>query len=177
MNNIIDSFPYLETENLTLRPLSIEDDNEIYALRSDLNVALYLDRPLAVTIADAREFINKIISGNNKTGIYWVITQKNKTKLIGTICLWNFSADKAKAEIGYELLPAYQGKGIMQEAITAVLKYVFDIMKFDLIEAEVAAGNSKSIRLLEKNGFKYSGTTPNSDKEVLTMLIYKLKRE
>jgi ribosomal-protein-alanine N-acetyltransferase len=177
MNNNLNSFPNLETENLTLRPLSIEDDNEIYTLRSDLNAAQYLDRPITETIDDARDFIRKIINGNNNAGIYWAITQKNKTKLAGTICLWNFSADKTKAEIGFELLPACQGKGIMQEAITVVLKYGFDFLQFNSIEAGVAAGNSKSIRILEKNGFKYTGTSLDSDTEGLKMLVYELKKD
>src|SRR5437868_13096004 len=111
-------FPNLITERLFLRQLKIEDANEIFTLRSSDEVNRFLDRPKATTIDEARQFINKINDGINKNeSVYWAITFKNDSKLIGTICYWNISKENDRAEIGYELQPRYQGKGIMQEAI------------------------------------------------------------
>ncbi|MHB1392864.1 MAG: GNAT family N-acetyltransferase [Clostridia bacterium] len=83
----------------------------------------------------------------------WGITPKNENKLIGSICLWNISEELSKAEIGYELMTEYQGKGIMSEAIKAVIEYGFENMKLNLIEALPYSDNIRSIKLLERNSF------------------------
>ena len=98
-------FPNLSTERLTLRQLNLQDDNEIFFLRSDERVLKYLVIPKANSIEEARAFIHKINNGS----AYWAICLKNETKLIGTICFWNISKEENKAEIGYVLHPGYQG--------------------------------------------------------------------
>jgi ribosomal-protein-alanine N-acetyltransferase len=75
-------------------------------------------------------------------------------KLIGTICLFDFSGDNLKAEIGYELLPDFQGKGIMQEAISKVINFGIQHIGLNSIEAYTHAENQSSTRLLEKFNFK-----------------------
>jgi len=51
------------------------------------------------------------------------------------------------------LLPEFQGKGIMQEVIPVVIKYGFEEMNLQSIDAEVDPNNTKSIMLMEKFGF------------------------
>jgi len=103
-------FPNLTTERLTLRQLSMKDENEIFALRSDDEVNKFLDRPKANSIEDARQFIHKINGSMiNTEAVLWAITWKDDFKLLGTICLWKISKEDARAEIGYELLPICQG--------------------------------------------------------------------
>lgn len=171
-------FPNLITHRLVLRQLKIEDANEIFALRSDERVNKFLDRPKAITNDDAEEFIHKINNGITKNEwIYWAITLKNTDKLIGTICYWNISKEHSKGEIGYELLPDYQGKGIMQEALAIIIEYGFEKMKFYSIEAVMSPENSKSIKLLEKNGFiKESNIRENNsnDRKISDTLVYTL---
>jgi hypothetical protein len=53
-------FPILTTERLTLRQLSIDDQQDILALRSDPVINKYLDRQPAKTTEDAVNFINKV---------------------------------------------------------------------------------------------------------------------
>lgn len=157
------SFPYLTTDNYYLRRLNLTDENEIFILRSDDRINKYLDRPKAESLEDARKFINRIINAmTEKESVFWVISAKNDSKLIGTICLWNISEDKSKAEIGFELLPDYHGKGIMQEVIPVILKYGFEKMKLHVIEGEVEPNNMKSIKLMEKNGFAYHTKLENT---------------
>jgi ribosomal-protein-alanine N-acetyltransferase len=111
-------FPVLKTARLTLRQLGSSDDKEIFALRSNDNVNKYLDRKRSKSIDDAKNFIQTINENIQRSdSIYWAITLNGTDKLIGTICLFDFSEDHSKAEIGFELLPHFQGKGIMQEAL------------------------------------------------------------
>lgn len=158
-------FPSLTTERLILRRLSLEDEKEIYTIRSDERVNKYLDRQSCTSLDEALKFINKINAGIlNNEWIYWVVSFKDNQKLIGTICLWNISDDSSKADIGFELLPEYQGKGIMQEAAKAVIEYGFNIMGLKRIEGEVAPGNTKSINLMRKFNFTLKENSINEEK-------------
>jgi [ribosomal protein S5]-alanine N-acetyltransferase len=166
-------FPFLTTENYSLRNLIPADEQEIFALRSSDEINKYLDRPKANTLDDARNFITKIINGIAKNeSIFWVVTPKDESKLLGTICLWKISKEEAKAEIGYELLPENHGKGIMQEVIPRVLQFGFEEIKLEMIEAELSPRNLKSVRLLEKNNFTLAAVNEENPDSV----VYALKR-
>jgi len=150
-----DFTPVLETNRLQLRSLMAEDAEAISILRSDPQVNIYLNRPATLTMEEATAYISKITTGvQQQQWMYWAIELKNSPGLIGTICLWNFVPENDKAEIGYELSPAYQGKGLMQEAVEAVIRFGFEEMKLQLITALVKPGNEKSRQLLERQHFR-----------------------
>jgi len=148
-------FPVLKTERLTLRQLEISDVKEVLALRSDESVNKYLDRKPSRTIDDAKKFIETINENTQRNdSIYWAITLNGTDKLIGTICLFDFSDDGTKAEIGYELLPEFLRKGIMQEAASKVIDFGVQHIELHSIEAYTHFKNQGSTRLLEKLNFK-----------------------
>lgn len=148
-------FPIIQTERLLLRQVEISDAKEIFILRSDERIIKYLDRPPAKSVEDALIFIEKTRELElSKNGINWAITLKEDPTLIGTICYWNILKEHYRAEIGYSLLPHYQGTGIMQEALSAVLIFGFEKMKLHSIEANVNPENKPSIKLLERNKFR-----------------------
>ncbi len=156
-------FPNLTTERVNLRQVNIQDDNEVFALRSDTRVNKFLDRATPVTIDDAKKFIEKIndLIAKNEV-IYWAIVLKNSNKLIGTICYWNISKEHSSAEIGYELQPDFQGRGFMQEVIITIIDYGFTIMKLKSIDADLDPNNTKSINVLQKDGFVYNRSSKNT---------------
>ena len=167
-------FPVLKTERLTLRQLLSSDDKEIFDLRSNDNVNKYLGRKASKTIDDARNFINSINENIQRNdSIYWAITLNSTDNLIGTICLFDFSNADSNAEIGYELLPAFQGKGIMREAASRVILFGIQHIGLKSIEAYTHSENHSSTRLLEKLDFKRESAgednmilfkfTPNAD--------------
>ena len=138
-----------------------EDAEALFPIRADDRVNEYLDRPKALSVEDAKKFIT-IINNNiaKDEVVYWAIILKDEQKLAGTICLWNISVERNSAEIGFELHPDYQNRGIMQEAMSSVLRYGFDHMKLSLIEGFVHVGNARSLHLLTKNDF-----TPDPEME------------
>ena len=157
-------FPILKTERLTLRQLVVNDEQEIFTLRSDSEINKYLDRQLSNTIDDARNFINKVNENINKNdSLYWAITLSDKNVLIGTICLFSFSDETDKCEIGYELLTNFQGQGIMTEALEKVIDFAFNTIKVQKIEAFFHIDNQSSIKLLEKFSFKDSNKPDKTD--------------
>jgi ribosomal-protein-alanine N-acetyltransferase len=147
-------FPMLSTERVVLRPITKADAAEVFYLRSDKEVLEFLDRDPAASIDDAMQWIKMINDAiNNNEYIAWAIALKDAPKLIGTISFWNIQKEHYRAEIGYVLHPQFQGKGLMQEAMMAVLDYGFKIMNLHSVEANVNPNNAASIKLLEKNNF------------------------
>ena len=140
----------IETPRLSLRKLAINDAAQLVLLRSDKTVNRYLNRPASASYIEAIQFINKILSANS---YYWAINLKNDSKLVGTVCLWNLDHESSVVEIGYELLPQFQGEGLMTEVLGAIIAYNSTVLQFDTIIATTHAENTSSIRLLEKNNF------------------------
>ena len=150
-----DPFPIFSTERLRLRQLNENDTNDLFILRSDNRVMQFIDRPLAKSPDDALKLIQLITDFLKKNeGITWGIELKSDTRLIGTIGLWRIFKEHYRAEIGYLLHPAQQGKGIMQEAFTPILDYGFKTIKLHSIEATVNPENAASIKILERNNFE-----------------------
>src|SRR6476660_1634872 len=145
------TLPVLDTTRLLLRQLKETDVSAIYSLRSNEQVNQFIDRPTAKDPEEAKAFIQKITE--NKS-YYWGITLKENGKMIGTICFWNLSADRKRAELGYELHPDYQGKGYMDEAIKEVIGFAFR-SGFTSLEAHTHRDNLPSTKLLLKHGFVY----------------------
>ena len=157
-------FPELKTERLMLRQLTEADSHDIFFLRTDEGVNLYIERPRPENINDAIDFILKTNNGIKQNEmIDWAITLKDAQKLIGTICLWNFSEDKTRAEVGFELKPDYQGKGIMNEALENVLEFGFKTVALASIDAYTHYDNLNSIKLLKKNGFEKNSELKDSE--------------
>jgi ribosomal-protein-alanine N-acetyltransferase len=164
LNGTLTPFPILTTERLTLRQLAINDEQQIFTLRSDSEINKYLDRQISNTIDDARNFINKIIKSNS---LYWGITLSDKNILVGTICLFGFSDENYNCEIGYELLTNFQGQGIMKEAVQKVIEYAFNTIKVKKIEASLHRDNLSSIKLLEKFSFSNSNESDKTNPELI----------
>ncbi|MCJ8209439.1 GNAT family N-acetyltransferase [Mucilaginibacter sp. RS28] len=164
MNINLNPFPELTTKRLLLRKLAPQDAAEIFRLRSNEQVNAYLDRARAQTIEDAQNFIQKIEAMlRQQHGVYWAITLKDNPSLIGTICFFGFDQNNDRAEIGYELLPEYNGKGMMQEALIGVVTYGFNVMELKAIVAETKIDNASSIKLLERSGFEVDASFEESD--------------
>lgn len=133
----------------------MDDADALFQLRTNADVNRYLIRPVAKSIDEIYAYIEKIqgLLANN-ISFYWVLSLKTDNKLIGTICLWNFSDEKNVADIGYELMPEFQGMGLMQEAAKKVIDYGFDVVELKMMLGVTDPGNERSAALLKRNGFK-----------------------
>ena len=145
-------FPEITTERLFLRKIEESDCDVILFLRSDKNVTKYIERPESRKTknkSEALKFIKELDGYiDNNESISWGITLKNNPKLVGTICLWNFSQNNKRAEVGYDLDPEFQRLGIMNEALINIINYGFKKLKLDSIEAFTHKENESSKKLL-----------------------------
>jgi [ribosomal protein S5]-alanine N-acetyltransferase len=159
-------FPVLKTGRLMLRRLVAEDRKALFILRNDEQVSRFIQRNRMNSETEVAAFMEKIWSdGDRGPNVYWAICLNNQLDLIGTICLWNFSEDQKQAELGYELFPAFQGRGLMSEAVQAVLDYGFKDLALTTIEACTHKNNMRSRKMLAKFQFKYlpDKTDPGND--------------
>jgi ribosomal-protein-alanine N-acetyltransferase len=179
MNAQFTPFPELVTERLFLRAIKPSDKMPLFLLRSDDNVNKHIGRPKALSPDDVQAYMDKIERGiKENEWILWVIILKENREVVGTICLWNLSMENNSAEIGYELLPLYQKKGIMREAISAVVGYGFTNMHAHTIEACPRIANTSSVKLLESFDFKRDVALEykfSDDQKRIGMVMYTLR--
>jgi ribosomal-protein-alanine N-acetyltransferase len=98
-----------------------------------------------------RTFDEKIASA---TGINWGIAFLHEPeKIIGVIGYYRLKPEHYRSEVGYMLLPEYNSKGIVSEALQKVVEYGFNEMKLHSIEAILDPENRASEKVLQKNGF------------------------
>lgn len=144
----------IQTERLLLKEINESYVEDILRIRSNEVTNQFVKRNSPKNNYDALQFILTIKerTRNNQT-CYWGISLKDQPNLIGTICLWNFSEDRKTAEVGYELLPDYHRKGIMSEALEAVLDYGFNELHLQEILAFTHRLNENSKGLLLKHHF------------------------
>ena len=144
------------TRRMRLRPLEAGDADALFALKSDPAVtACYGQRP-HVSVDRTREWVARNVEAHLRGEIkYWSLEKSGE--VIGACCLWNFNDGRTCAEIGYELRPDLWRRGLMTEALTAVLAHAFEVLGFHRIEANPLVTNHASIGLLLKLGFRREG--------------------
>lgn len=150
----------------------IEDDYEnLYDIRFHPEVIKHIKREIIENKLEMKKFIsNRLDDIRNNNLCFWGISILDSPKLIGTICLWNFNEAKTVAEIGYELHPEYQGIGFMSEAMKTVLKFGFDKLQLNSIEAYTSKYNEPSKALLNK--FNFNLEVNRKDKGFPDNIIY-----
>jgi ribosomal-protein-alanine N-acetyltransferase len=92
----------------------------------------------------------------HKRAIFWGISLKNHFEIIG-FCKCEIESPKIRADFGYDLRPEYWNRGIMTEALGAVINFTFNKAGVNRIEASVSNENNASIKVLEKLGFVKEG--------------------
>lgn len=109
------------------------------------------------TIEKAMEQIGWCNTLFDDNGGRWVITLEDDS-YIGDIGFHNFQKNHNKVEMGYRLMKEYHGKGIMSQCVATLIRYGFEELQYNRIEAVVDVRNPKSANVLVKNGFVKEGT-------------------
>lgn len=152
------TFPVLTTERLRLRQDEPGDAEDLYAMLSDEETTRYYGSEPYQSLDEAREYIRlRRDDYAERKAIRWGITLKDDNRFIGSCGFRQFDEGFHRAETGYVLNRAYWGKGLMAEAVSAILTYGFTEMGLHRIEAVIDIANERSKNLLLKLGFHYEG--------------------
>jgi ribosomal-protein-alanine N-acetyltransferase len=147
-------FPVIETKNLILRRMKHKDIDDVFEMRKDPRMHEYTDSKADETTEETKMYINKMNKGiDDNKWIIWAMEHKQSKKVIGSICIWNINIEEGRGELGYGIIPDYQGKGLMKEALLSVMEYGFNIMNLRALDAYTEQSNIKSNKLLESCNF------------------------
>ena len=150
--------PVLSTGDLVLRPIEDKDTAALFRLFSDDAVTKFMDIDSFSNISEATHIIQFFRQSLEKgEGMRWAITITGRDELVGTCGFHRINKTHFKAEIGYDLQPAYWGKGIMKEAVSGMLLYGYEELQLNRIEAFVDPENKASSKLLSRLNFRYEG--------------------
>ena len=148
----------LETERLHLRRFTTDDVAFVLNHFSEPRVSEYLvDAEPIRDPSEAAALIEWYVNPRRDNANRWVLTLKSSLTAIGTCGYHNWSRRNRSAEIGYDLSPRFWLKGYMNEALSTAIKYGFEMMDLNRIQAFVHVRNERSLRALSKLGFKIEG--------------------
>ncbi|OBA04007.1 acetyltransferase [Bacillus subtilis] len=151
-------FPVLETDRLTLRQITDQDAEAIFACFSNHGVTRYYGLENMESIEEATSMIQTFAAlYQEKRGIRWGIERRDTKELIGTIGFHALAKKHRRAEIGYEIIPAHWRNGFASEAISETVSYGFASLGLTRIGAVVFTQNEASNQLLVKMGFQKEG--------------------
>lgn len=150
----------IETERLLLRKYKITDAEDMFLnWASSTAVTRFLTWEPYRRTTDVRAYIkNRMESYSNKNVYDWVIEWKENHQVIGDISVVKFNEETKTAEIGYCLGEAYWHKGIMTEALRAVIRYLIREVGVETIIGCHDTRNVCSGKVMEKCGLKYTET-------------------
>ncbi len=156
----------IETPRLFLRPWRESDLADFFEYASVPGVGEMAGWNHHKSMEESRQILQLFIR-EKKT---LAMELKETGKVIGSIGLEprdedaGLSPDLRGREIGYAMSRDYWGRGLMPEAVKAVIDYCFTVLDFDYLTCGHFDRNDRSRRVVEKCGFQYlkSGVTPTA---------------
>ena len=149
----------IETRRLMLRPAHMRDANDMYEYSKDPEVARHVLWEAHRSLRETRAVLRRMIRDYRYAPPFtYVIEHREDGCVIGTIGLMNMSRMHRSAEVGYSLHRKYWNRGLMTEALIAMLRYCFHDLRFNRIEAQHEAENPASGAVMRHAGMHHEGT-------------------
>ena len=157
--------PELETERLLLRKMRLDDAEAVFAYASDPEVTRYVLWDTHRSVEDSESFLRSATEGYERGDFGgWGVVLKVDGAFVGTCGVdAGYAPEHARAELGYVLSREHWGKGLMTEAVRAVIAFGFEQLSLNRIQARCIAENVASARVMEKAGMTHEGTLRESE--------------
>ena len=149
----------LETPRLLLRPLTLEDRDEIFKWTGDPRVNKYMIYPLYKKVDEVNDWLETLYQDEKKLDYGFVL--KSTGQLIGSGGLY-YHEDIDVWSVGYNIAYDYWNNGYTPEAIKCILEYAQSKYKVRAIAGTFAIGNEGSRRVMEKLGMSFYEDTEYS---------------
>ncbi|WP_202638792.1 GNAT family N-acetyltransferase [Bailinhaonella thermotolerans] len=149
--------PELLTARLRLRPLRAGDEEPLYELLSDPEAARFL--PFPVTRELVAQHVDELLTADYPEGMgsyAWEDRETGEFAGHGDLAPSKELGD-GRPEVGWYLMPSYQGRGLATEALDAVLGHAFGTLRVPEVVALVHEENVRSRRVAERLGFAEAG--------------------
>lgn len=146
----------VETERLTLRRLTVDDAEFVFALLNEPSWLRFIGDKGVRTLEDARAYIeNGPLAMYQRFGFGLYVTERRTDGVPMGMCGLIKRDGLDDVDIGFAFLPAYWGRGYAFEAAAAVMDYGRNVIGLTRIVAITAPDNESSARLLEKLGLRF----------------------
>ncbi len=153
----------IETERLILRPMKIEDVDDLLEYQSNPEIVRYIPWPPR-TIEQVKEAAEKttatgkfkLVESNDYLVLVWEL--KGTGKVIGQSNMALVSKENKRANIGWVTHQNFQRQGYAFEATKALLKYAFQNFDLHRVIADIDTRVPKSAALAEKLGMRREAT-------------------
>ena len=170
------------TERLILRKFELSDVVSAYNnWTSDDQVTKYLRWPTHKDISITEIVIKEWIENYEKPSFYhWAIVIKDINEPIGTISVVDSNEELSIFHIGYCIGSKWWNKGIMTEAFTSIISFLFEEVGANRIESQHDPNNFSSGNVMKNCGLKYEGTMRQADfnnQGIVDASMYSLLRE
>ena len=111
------------------------------------------------SIEDSRNFLRFATEGYERGDFCgWGLVLKASGVFVGTCGIEVGASEHGRAELGYVLSREHWGRGLMPEAVRTMIRFCFEMMDLNRVEARCIAQNTASARVMEKAGMSYEGT-------------------
>lgn len=152
------NFELIETKRLLLKGLSPVAMNAVFENYSKAEIKRILGHRSEEAYLKEESKYKNGYSSYNRSFMLFLLTDKATETIIGRCGIHNWNNDHRRAEIGYVMEDeTYKRKGLMSEAVEAVIQYGFEKMNLHRLEALVGTGNIPSLRMMEKYRFTKEG--------------------
>lgn len=183
LDAVFGQFPILKSDTLTLKKVEEHHLEEVYDIYSNDTVFENCGIIPKYNKATVKNMIGHFERDFNKRSrIKWgIVTNEDSERVVGIMEAFDFNQKVNMATIGYFLAESQWGQGIAAEATRIVVKFLFEEVGVNRIQAEVMPANERSKRVLLKNGFIKEGTLRQaslwSGKGIVDLEIYGLLQE
>ncbi len=153
-------FPEIRTKRLILRQPTMKDLEWYFEYFSTPEMVRGGGEPGPKNMKAARKEFREDLTDlyRKRLGFRWIVTLKGDNRPIGTLGFYKWSPSASyQAEMGYDLEKEHWGKGIMTEAMKAVIDFGFEKMELNRIEVFIMPRNKRSIKMIKNLGFKREG--------------------
>lgn len=147
----------LQTPRLCVREIRDDDLADLMAVSGDPEVTHFLPYATWQSADDARAWLGRVQALVAGGGACQLVMALHDGPVIGTVLLFRHDEGSRRAEIGYAMGRAHQGRGLAAEAVGAVVAHAFDGLGLHRLEAEVNPDNAPSAALLRRLGFVHEG--------------------
>ena len=147
--------PEICTPRLRLRPLVAGDLDRLHTLLTQPGVRRYLLDDEVIPRERTQSFIDTSTASFASDGYgLWGATTRESGALVGFCGFWRFH-NPPRLELLYGLGDDARGRGYATEMAAAMIRYGFEVLKFDRIEASTDAPNTASIAVMERVGMSF----------------------
>lgn len=172
----------IETDRLILRKFRLSDAEEMYNnWARDDDVTRYITWPTHKNIEETKKVVAEYVNDSQRDDYYhWCIVLKETNEVVGSIGAFRLFEDLKLFEIGYSIGKRFWNKGITTEATKALIRFFFEEVGVNRVEARHDTKNPASGRAMAKAGMKFEGILRQAGKNntgIVDMAVYAILKE